>query len=187
MTLGELIRESGAAGVVELSLAAVSLAAFSCGLSWSRPSRLIPSPLGRGGELGSLVDAAKTVPGLIAAALVSSGGDAQKARAAVRKAARELLGPPTACVYLLLACCVLAPVVGLVGTSAAIARAFASLRAAETSASFLADAALGACSSGAMGFAVGAGAFALYAAVAWRLQRAREALSEFAEDLAGAS
>ena len=186
MTLGELIRESGAAGIVELSLAALSLAAFACGLSWSRRSRLIPSPLAQGGELAALLEAAKTVPGVIAAALVASGGDAQKAKAAVRKAARELLGAPLACVYLLLACCVLSPMVGMVGTSASIARAFASLRAAETSATFLADAALGACSSGTLGFGVGAGAFALYAAVAWRLQRARDALEEFTEELGSA-
>ena len=183
MTVGELLKESGAAGVIVLSLAAVSIAAFACGLGWLRRSRLIPASLAGGGELGSLVDAAKTVPGVMAAALVSSGADAQKAKAAVGKAARELLGPPVACAYLILAACVISPMAGVVGASAGMARAFASLGSAETGSLLLADSVMRACSAGALGFAVGAGAFALYAAVAWRLERAREALDEFAEEL----
>ncbi len=186
MTLGELARESGAAGVLVLCLAAVALAAFACGLGWLRRSRLIPRPLAGGGELGPLVDAAKTVPGLLAAALVSSGGEARKAKAAVRNSARELLAAPLACAHVLLVCCVVSPMVGIVGTSAGMARALAALRAAETSASFLASALLRACSAGALGFAVGAGTFVLYAAVAWKLERAREALDEFAEEVGAA-
>lgn len=186
MTLGELIKESGVPGIVVLFLAATSIAACACALSWLRRSRLIPPPLANGGELSGLVDAAKTVPGVMAAALVSSGGEAPKARAAVRRAARELLGPPLACVYALLGSAVLSPMVGIVGTSAGMAQALASLRAAETSASPLAEALLRACSSGSMGFAVGAGAFALYALAAWKLQLSREALEGFAEEVGGA-